>query len=210
MSRKHDDLIKAAVVGLLAIAAAATGGAAASESGADPFVVRVFGTEPGQHKVWACFTRTYDAGHLAQHAKQRVSAMQLLLRAERDADTKEISYRFTLGLKLRDRAGQFTSSGGCGRTTAAADPEPDGAYDKLACSIDCDGGGSEVSPSSDAKSALVTLTTGGIKIWQKELDPEHFAADAEDRLFRLDRAKLADCLPLADDKAEAAAMRRGN
>ena len=37
---------------------------------------------PRAAKTYACFVRRYDANHLAQHPKQRVGAMKLLVEAE--------------------------------------------------------------------------------------------------------------------------------
>ena len=48
---------------------------------ATAFDARMFGGPLGQ-KTYACFVRRYDASHLAQHPKQKVSAMKLLVTAE--------------------------------------------------------------------------------------------------------------------------------
>ena len=42
---------------------------------------KMFAGPIGQ-KTYACFVRRYDASHLAQHPKQKVSAMKLLVTAE--------------------------------------------------------------------------------------------------------------------------------
>jgi hypothetical protein len=45
---------------------------------ADAFEVRMFAGQPGK-KAYACFLRRYDANHLAQHPKQKIAAMKLLV-----------------------------------------------------------------------------------------------------------------------------------
>ena len=54
---------------------------------------RMFGGPLGA-KTHACFVRRYDAGHLAQHPKQKVSAMKLLVTAEEAPEDKVINYSF--------------------------------------------------------------------------------------------------------------------
>ncbi|WP_213288494.1 hypothetical protein [Bradyrhizobium sp. sGM-13] len=39
-------------------------------------------SSPLSQKTYACFVRRYDANHLAQHPKQKISAMKLLVTAE--------------------------------------------------------------------------------------------------------------------------------
>lgn len=87
---------------------------AADPSGGD-FDKRVFGGPLSKPKSYACFTRRYDAKHLAQHPLQKVSAMKLLLTAEEVPEDPNLSYSFRLGVKFRDRPGDFDSSGSCGR-----------------------------------------------------------------------------------------------
>ena len=48
---------------------------------ATAFDNRMFAGPLGQ-KTYACFVRRYDSRHLAQHPKQKVSAMKLLVTAE--------------------------------------------------------------------------------------------------------------------------------
>jgi hypothetical protein len=48
---------------------------------ATAFDAQMFGG-PLNHKTYACFVRRYDASHLAQHPKQKVGAMKLLVTAE--------------------------------------------------------------------------------------------------------------------------------
>jgi len=100
-----------------AIASVAGAHACHAEEGVDKakataFDVRMFGG-PLSQKTYACFVGRYDASHLAQHPKQKVSAMKLLVTAENAPEDKTVSYSFRLGFKYRHRAGDFDSSGYC-------------------------------------------------------------------------------------------------
>src|ERR1700712_297085 len=78
--------VVALVAGFVMLMRAAT---AQEEGKLDPaqdaaFMQRVFAAAPGKDKTYACFTRVYDAPHLAAHPKQKVSAMKLLVTSEID------------------------------------------------------------------------------------------------------------------------------
>ena len=75
--------------------------------------------------------------------------------------------------------------------------------------MDCDGGNIDVSL-RDAKSVLVGIPAGARISSDRDADEmvdhsKRFGSD--DKIFRLDRAKVAECLGLADD-ADKPAMRR--
>jgi hypothetical protein len=78
---------------------------------ATTFDARTFGGPLS--KTYTCFVRRYDASHLAEHSKQKVSAMKLLVTAEDAPEDKIVNYSFRLGFKYRHRAGNFDSSGYC-------------------------------------------------------------------------------------------------
>ena len=48
-------------------------------------------------RTYACFVRRYDASYLAQHLKQKVSAMKLLVTAENPPEEKITNYSFRVG-----------------------------------------------------------------------------------------------------------------
>src|SRR5215510_7569437 len=75
------------------------------------FDKRVFGG-PIRDKASACFARRYDASHLAQHPKQKVSAMKLLLTAEKAPDEPTI-HMYRIGVQFRGKPGNFDSDSGC-------------------------------------------------------------------------------------------------
>ena len=110
---------------------------------------------PLSQKTYACFVRRYDASHLAQHPKQKVSAMKLLVTAEEASEENTVNYSFRLGFKYRHRAGNFDSSGYCSHIVA----ENSGGEIRLGCGVDCEGGGIEVAMKGD-RSALIRLELG--------------------------------------------------
>jgi hypothetical protein len=131
---------------------------AIDQNKADTFEVNMFTRPPGD-KAYACFMRRYDAEHLAQHPKQKVAAMKLLVAAEIPEGEQRLGYSFHVGVKFRHRAGDFESSGYCNHAIA----EDDGYEIRFACGVDCDGGGINVALSKDDKSAIVRLER--VRIW---------------------------------------------
>jgi hypothetical protein len=170
---------------------------------ADRLDAKVFGGNPGK-KASACFVRRYDADHLARHVRQKVSAMQLLLTADVEEGETELSYSFRLGMKFRDRPGDFESSGGCSHAVA----EDKGHEIRFNCSVDCEDGGINVALAKDETSVIVHLDQIGIWRRGKQGDqvPEALHAGADDRIFRLDRSDPSDCAALFTDGKELASM----
>src|SRR5436305_14050315 len=65
---------------------------------------RMFAGAIGQ-KTYASFVRRYDATHLAQHPRQKVSAMKLLVAAEIAREENTTNYSFHLSLQYPHRPG---------------------------------------------------------------------------------------------------------
>src|SRR6478736_4224482 len=171
---------------------------AVDKAKATAFDARMFGGPLGK-KTYACFVRRYDASHLAQHPKQKVSAMKLLVMAEiPDEEPDAVNYSFRAGFQYRNRPGKFDSSGHCGHTVA----EDAGDEIRLGCGVDCDGGGITVAMKDD-KSAIVR--TERIRVWDRK-KPDDDAGDAkfgeDDKMFRIERADLRECAELVTDRKE--------
>jgi hypothetical protein len=198
-------LIPVAVLAALAILTM-VGGACADDVDAAAFANRLFAKNLATiAKSYACFTRRYDADHLARHPQQKVSVMQLLITAETLPEDKALNYSFRLSLKFRNRRGNFNSSGDCGHPMAS---EISGDKMQLGCAVDCDGGGISVELAHADKSTLIRLEH--IRIWQNNKPDDEdldLSGGADDRVFRLDRAKLDECRSLITDRKELAAMR---
>lgn len=177
---------------------------AVKETKGKEFDKRLFGKPVGNDKSWVCFVRRYDADHLAQHPLQKVGAMKLLVSVEYPLEDKRYRYSFRLGLKYRDRKVSYDSAGDCGHVMN----EDTGNEMRLGCGIDCDGGGLGITLAKDDRSATVELER--IRIWQHDDQgvQESFEAGDDDKIFRLDRANIRECMSLVTDRKELAAMRR--
>ena len=107
-----------------------------------------------------------------------------------------------MGVRFREISTPFQTSGGCGTV--------DGKKG-LSCGIDCDGGEIDVTV-RDQDSILVSIPDGA-RTWDPEsgeTPPANARFGLDDKLFRLDRTKLQDCLPLVGDdslKAEISAAK---
>jgi hypothetical protein len=191
---------------LAAVAAGSTGARAADDDNGAAYAKRLFADNfAKQDKSYACFVRHYDSAHLAQHSLQKVRAMKLLITAETSPEDKSLNYSFRLGVNFRNRPGNFDSSGDCGHPSAFEE-----SADKmhLGCGVDCDGGGMSVELAHADKSTLIRLDR--IRIWRNNKPEEEgldLSGGADDRVFRLDRAKLDECRSLITDRKELAAMR---
>ena len=179
--------------------------ARADDAKPDAFAQQIFGSAPSKDKSYACFVRTYDPGHLVRHPLQKVKAMKLLVTGETDPESQKFGYSFRLGVAFRNRPGNFDSSGDCGVGGITESPAHKSV---MGCSVDCDGGGISVAMTADNKSTLVRLDR--IRIWQNNKPDDEgldLSGGADDRVFRLDRAKLDMCRSLITDRKELAAIR---
>ncbi|HEY4403083.1 MAG TPA: hypothetical protein VGN55_00415 [Xanthobacteraceae bacterium] len=171
----------------------------------EAFQQRLFGRALDGKQIHACFSRVYDAGHLAQHPRQNVRTMLLLVRASFESD--QPSYALRLGVTFRKSGAHFDSAGNCGSIHDTS--QVGGTAGVAHCGVDCDGGSIDVAI-KDAKSVLVSIPNGA-RIWRAGSNDKDEAKrfGADDKVFRLDKVALDECLRLADDSKEKAAMRRG-
>ena len=176
----------------------------ASKTEAEAFNARMYAGTPGK-TAYACFVRRYDAEHLAQHPKQKVASMKLLVSAETDPEDKELHNSFRIGFRYRHRSGDFDSSGSCHHTVLARE----GNEVRLGCGVDCEGGGIGIALSKDDKSAIVRLES--VRVWLHDKPTEDadrtLEAGSDDGVFRLDRTDNSECAALATDRKELAALR---
>jgi hypothetical protein len=177
------------------------------------FDKRMFTVEPAQKgRTYACFTRRYDARHLASHPAQTVKQMKLLVTAEWSDENKAQTYSFSLGVKFRNQRVGYDSLGGCSHATMG---ESKGEV-RLGCGVDCDGGGLGIALVKEDESAVVRLER--VRIWPhgKDRDDDspgaigELVAGKDDGMFRLDRASIDDCRSMVSDKDELAEMQQKN
>lgn len=185
---------------------------AGSPAMADPagvsFAQRLFGGGASGSKMYGCFVRVYDASHLREHPQQKVERLKLLVTAEKIPEDAALNYSFRLGIHFRDKPGAFDSSGDCGHLRANENPKGSG---EIGCAVDCDGGGLSVGL-ADKQDAVMMHLPGQVRIWRKNQPDEEAShtlrGGLDDKLFRLERASLAQCQELVTDRKELAAMRR--
>jgi len=195
----------AVVAATTILPSAAMAGAAPEDAG---FQKRIFGRVLDAEPAHACFKRIYDAAHLARHPRQNVRTMRLLVTGKAE-DPDQPSYKLGLGVTFRRSGSHFETAGGCGAIHGAGGS---GKANIVNCGVDCDGGSIDVTL-EDAGSVLVAIPDGA-RIWKAgggdegaDSDRRRFGAD--DTLFRLEHTDLRDCLPLAADDVDKAAMKRG-
>ena len=192
---------------LLAAALCALSGTARAEDRAAEaaFARRLFADNLDKDKSYACFVRVYDRAHLARHPLQKVTAMKLLMTAEKEPEAGSPSYSFRMGVTFTRRPGNFDSSGECSAAMAAIAGEGKAQF---GCGVDCDGGGISIEMTREDKATLVRLDR--IRIWRNNKPEEEgleMSGGADDRVFRLDRVKLDQCRSLITDRKELAAIR---
>jgi hypothetical protein len=168
-------------------------------SSAETLIDNVLGASAGKTKPFACFARIYDAPHMAAHPQQAVTTMTVLASPNPDEPTV---LRLRLRATFRARKGVLASEGDC---TASDDGK------SLHCGVACDGGEMDVTI-KDA-TALLLAVPERARLWKPGVNggddvEAHGAFGPDDKLFRLDRAAVDQCLPLADDATERAAMKK--
>jgi hypothetical protein len=170
----------------------------------EAFNARIYAGPPGK-TAYACFVRRYDAEHLAQHPKQKVALMKLLVSAETFEADNQLHNSFRLGFRYRNRSSDFDSSGSCHHVVFTKD----GDEVRLGCGVDCEGGGLGIALSKDDKSAIVRFDS--IRIWRHDNPTEDqdrtLVAGQDDGIFRLDRVDNSECAVLVTDRKELAALR---
>jgi len=196
----------AMVAGSVFAAAAAT---AAGVETPEDFAKKLLGREPVKGATYACFDRLYDAGHLASHPQQNVRAMVVLAIYIIDPAGEDAPrYDLRIGVNFRKSAHMAEVEGDC----RALKPENDSDGPVTAhCSVACDGGRIDVAL-KDNGSILVTIPDGA-RTSDESPDGSnvrrlHGGFGADDKLFRVDRADLRQCLELGADKDEKTAMQR--
>jgi hypothetical protein len=178
-----------------AFLAASCAGADAANDGD----IALFGRDPGNKTAFACYTRHYDPAHLAGHPKQNVVDMTLFVNSYVDGERQ---YLLSIGVRFRAAPNLFEVEGGCNKSA-------DGK-NTLGCGIDCDGGHIDIRV-KDANAILVSIPDGAAT-WDPESEnepPEDARFGLDDKLFRLDRTTLTDCLPIIYDEEAKAAILSG-
>lgn len=199
---------RAALLLALAVATLLPQAASAQSEDADAakkaaFDKRIFGTATGD-KASACFARRYDAAHLAQHPKQKVSAMKLLLTAEKTPDEPTV-HMYRIGVQFRNKPGNFDGDSACSFLI-----DDEGKKEtSFSCGAECGGGGFEIALAKDDKSVIVRVDTIGIYD-RKNPDGDLLTLEGgkDDKVFRLDRVDNAECAELLPKPKQTASVQR--
>lgn len=211
MSRVLSAAIAAALLIASVPARAEDGPAKVDPAKAAAFDATLIGGAVGKAKTYACFLRKYDAAHLAAHPKQKVSAMKLLVEVDAPSDEQTYSHNFKLGVKFRQRKGDFQSGGFCNHASVQAV----GDEVRLHCGVDCEGGGIEIGIAAGKTSgdAAAVVRLEAVRIWNNDSKNEEDAADylnagSDDKAFRLERTTTQDCEALVTDPDERAVFKQ--
>jgi len=186
-----------AALGLLVLTALP----AAAEPDLDAFARKFFGRPLGSGVNHVCFSRVYDAAHLARHPRQDVTDMALLARLE---GVEPSYYSLTLGLRLR---------GSKELHTARADCRSQGVHGDAAilCAVTCDAGRVDITLKDNGSVYLTFPNNAAIWTPSEADDPKAKGPKlgADDLIFRLDRSPGAPCAALADeDERDAVAKQK--
>jgi hypothetical protein len=170
---------------------------------AKAFDAKVFGGPIGE-KASACFVRRYDASHLAQHRKQKVGAMKLLLTAD-NKPNEPTAYAYKVGIQFRNKPGNFDGGSSCGHVVG----EDGKTVIGFVCETGCGASGIEIAMSRNSKTAIVHLDSIGV--WDRnnpDGDAITLEGGADDKVLRLDRVDANECAELMDDHREVASLQR--
>lgn len=165
------------------------------------FNQRLFNGPVGD-KSSACFVRHYDTTHFAEHPKQKVAEMRLLIAAEKAPEDAGMEYTFNVGLKYRAKKTLYLSMGSCSHSL-----KEDGSGEvQFGCGVNCDGGGFAVALARDGESVTVAVDHR-LRIWRKGKDGDDTIPDLEastdDESFRLQRVELKQCDGLVEHETVA-------
>lgn len=165
-------------------------------------VVKIFGRDPGTGDAHACFVRHYAKAHLKSHPEQNVTDMIAYVGKQPGPDPY---YMINLQVNFRQFNKPFQVSGSCSQST-------DGEQ-TLGCGVECDGGSLSVRVKNE--SAILVEIPDSVRLFDPSSNDE--SADlpkgarfgSDDKLFRLDRADLKDCLPIIYDEEIKAKVQSG-
>lgn len=183
----------------LATLAAIPAAAGAQTPGDAALSLRLYGKIVRNELASVCFRKVYDSRHMAAHPDQNVTSMLLLISAIPTPESKIAPTKMEMGVTFRNGSqvtdlGNFCSVEG----------------NELLCRDGCEGGTQVTFPAPGV--AQVKLLDV-ISVYENPQSPQPGAPDGEpaetpltkqrfgpdDRIFRLERVKLTDCLPIASD-----------
>jgi len=172
----------------------------ARAAGADnAFLERLVGPLQRDGQSFACFSRHYDAAHLAKHPTQRVTFVKALVDAyfrESWPGNGAYEYQVSFAFRFRDRAETLTGVAECGGGTTK-DSARRGAH--------CAGPGATSHLQMQGRGVLVLTIPGGADLWapgpvEQRHDTVKNPFGPDDEVFHLARTELKQCEDLAFDR----------
>lgn len=186
---------------LASIIVLAAGLPPAAHAGNASDLVKLFGREPGTSAAHACFIRRYTKAHLASHPGQNVTTMLAFVSKQEGQDSY---YGVNLQVNFRRLNKPFQVSGSCSSNTETG---------ALGCGVECDGGSLSVRVKNE-DSILVDIPDS-VRLFDPSASdeiadlPKGARFGADDKLFRLDRTELGDCVPVIYDEETKAKVISG-
>lgn len=177
-------------------------GAAGAASAQESDVVKMFGRDPGTGDAHACFVRHYTKAHLKSHPDQNVTDMIAYVGKQTGPDPY---YMINLQVNFRQLPKPFQVSGNCSQST-------DGMQ-TLGCGVECDGGSLSVRVKN--QSAILVEIPDSVRLFDPSSNnefedlPKGARFGSDDKLFRLDRTDLQDCLSIIYDEEIKAKVMSG-
>ena len=159
----------------------------------------LFGHDPGEKAAFACFSRHYAKAHLASHPDQNVTDMRVFV-SKAEGDTNE-GYTVGMQVDFREQKQPLVLTNYC---------EPGEGKQAITCPFDCEGGRIDMRVKNQS-SILVEIPIGA-RVYDPPVEdgvPVRGKFGEDDKLFRLDRAALTDCLPAIKDDALRAKIAKG-
>ena len=166
----------------------------------DEFLARLLGGLYREGESFACFSRQYDAAHLAAHPGQRVTFVKALVSAYfREspiaAGRGAYAYQVSLAFRFRDRSETLPQVAECGD-----------AKDSLRYGASCAGPGvAGMRLALEGDRSVAIAIPGGADLWapgpiDKRHDTVRNPFGPDDEVFRLDRTDVSQCEDLAFDR----------
>jgi hypothetical protein len=154
----------------------------------------------------ACYARSYDKTHLAQHPRQKVTQMIFSLRyttlSEDEAhllategggvEKQYFDYDFTLAAKVRDQSKTLYASGDCT------------SLEGIGCGVDCDGGGVLIEPVPGQNDTILVRLDRDYSYIRMSLgcsegEDVELKAGEDDKVFKLTKAPASLCSAMETD-----------
>jgi hypothetical protein len=165
-----------------------------------------------------CFTRVYDAGHLRQHPKQKITAMTVRLKYEPlGGASPGIGLSVSLGIKQRGDPDALYSDGGCswddkanrntsGRRLIKTYPKEAGmvcmqsAQPDVFESTNAEEGGDLILDRGRDRDTLMVYLDDSLTLVKRAARRNHLFIKfgADDRVFMLRRTDMKDCAAIED------------